>query len=139
MGTEVATSLSRFRRRPGLPAAAAHRLGLLALIYAIIYGILTFAIPKPEAWIESGVIPYWYAAAAVFIVLSLAFFFAVKRGKIPSHKINRAGVAFELFGAVGIEIGLLWWNGEPNLIELGLSWTAAWIIMFPFLMPYTPR
>ena len=45
---------------------------------------------------------------------------------------------FHFYGAIGIEIGILTWNGDLSLIPIGFSWTTVWIVSFPLIVPAPP-
>ncbi len=82
--------------------------------------------------------PVYNAIGVVWIVLSLGFFFALWSGRIGESWLGPTAYGFETFGAIGIELGLLFWNGAPGLIQLGVSWTGVWVITFAILMPAAP-
>ena len=118
---------------------ANRRLQALTLIYATVYFIAAYLIPSPRV-IERTLTDTVIDAFGLFFILSsLALYFALKYRWVGTHATRNVAIAFEILGAVGIEIGILGWNGDESLIQLGLSWTAVWIVSFPLLAPTPPR
>lgn len=123
---------------PELRHAAAERLGIVALVYAASYAISAFLLPVPEHLValRDPIISF---LGLGFVVLAVLLFVAVRMGLIKDDQVAAYGLTFEVIGAVGIEVGVLQWNGDPTLVPLGLSWTCVWIISFPFFVPTPPR
>jgi len=116
-----------------------YRLGVLALVYAGVYTLTAYLLPMPS---QSGRFfdgQMMDVLGAVFIAVSVVFYLVLRSGRIGPSALGWAGGAFQIYGAVGIEIGLLTWNGDLAVIPLGLSWTTVWIVAFPFFVPSTPR
>lgn len=116
-----------------------YRLGVLALVYAGVYALTAYILPVPP---QSGRFfdgQMMDVISAVFIAGSVAFYLALRFGRIGPSAIGWAGGAFQIYGALGIEIGILTWNGNPDVIPLGLSWTTVWIVNFSCFVPSTPR
>jgi len=130
----------------GLPAdlveKASRRLGLAALIYAAVY-LLAYGSARltqdfSQQWGYTGIYPADVAASA-FILLSVGFFFVARSGKIDKDLLLDLGLVYEVFGAAGIEMSILFMPEWPVGIENGLlSWSCVWIVMFPLLVPTTP-
>ncbi len=127
----------------GLPSdvmeEGAGRLGTLAWVYAVVYFIAAYLIPYPEDDTARGIfgVPHEIVGAA-FIAVAVALAVAIRFRKVDRRHLLRLAGVFEVFGAVGIEIGMLAWTGDARQIPLGLSWTTTWIIVFPFLVPMSP-
>jgi len=130
----------------GLPTdlleKSSRRLGLAALIYAAVY-LLAYGSARltqdfSQQWGYSGIYPADVTASA-FILLSVGFFFVARSGKIDRDLLLDLGLVYEVFGAAGIEISILFMPEWPAGIENGLlSWSCIWIVMFPLLVPTTP-
>ena len=128
----------------GLPAdivdQASRRLQVLALIYATVYVITGYLIPDPEAGIVERTLTDTVidVFGLLFILSALAFYGALRYGWAGTRATRNVAIAFEVVGAVGIEIWILGWDGDLSLIQLGLSWTAVWIVSFPLFAPTRP-
>jgi serine/threonine protein kinase len=133
---QTSGTLRHLRGALGLPLESHRRLGILALIYATGYLITAFLIPRPTA--ETGRL---FGAspdviAAFFTASSLLVYVVVRSGRLGGKTLGWTGVVFQIYGAVGIEIGIL--TVDPSAIKLGLSWTAVWIVSFPLFVPTAP-
>jgi hypothetical protein len=121
---------------------SSQRLGLAAIIYAsaytLSYGSARLTQDLPEYW--GGDAVFWSdVSAAFFVLLSVGIFLAVRRGLVSSAIALKLGLIYEVIGAAGIEIGIVFlrnWPAQPAAV--GLSWTCVWIVMFPMLVPSTP-
>ena len=127
----------------GLPTdlinQASGRLEILVLIYAGIYFISFFMVPDPHE-LDGGTNHFVLGiVAAVFIASSLALYLALRSGGLAPNQIQTIGLIFEVYGAVGINIGVLSWNGDPSMVSGGLAWTTVWIVSFPLFLPAPPR
>ncbi len=132
---------------PDLAAQAGLRLGVMALAYAGAYAVL-FTLSRlledfPGTDSISGLLGP-DATAAVFIGSSLFVFFVAVSGTIDPYRLLHLGLFYEVFGALGIEIDILWWPalglwppGEAFAVN-GISWTCPWIVLFPLIVPATP-
>jgi serine/threonine-protein kinase len=115
-----------------------YRLGILVLVYAAVYGLTAYLLPTPpqdERFFNGQAI---HVIGAVFIATSVAFYFVLRSGRIGPAGLGWAGSAFQVYGAIGIEIGILTWSGDVDVIPMGLSWTTVWIVTFPFFVPSSP-
>ncbi len=130
-----------------LAARAGLRLGFMAASYAAAYTIL-YTLSRlledfPRQWAPLG----WLnpdITAAVFIGTSLLVFAVALSGRINPYRLLELGLFYEVFGAVGIEIDLLWWPAfglwppSGEFAVTGISWTCPWIVLFPLIVPTTP-
>ena len=132
---------------PDLAAKAGQRLGFMAFTYAAGYAII-YALSRtledfPREWEP---IPFLNpdVAAGIFIGVSLLVFAIALSGRVNPFRLLELGLIYEVVGAIGIEIDLLWWPAfglwPPNsdMAVLGISWTCPWILAFPLLVPTTP-
>jgi serine/threonine-protein kinase len=111
--------------------------------YAIIFALSRTLEDFPRQWEP---IPFLNpdVAAGIFVGISLLVFAAALTGRVNSFRLLELGLIYEVIGAIGIEIDLLWWPAfglwPPNsdMAVLGISWTCPWIIAFPLLVPTTP-
>lgn len=117
---------------------AARRLAILAAIYATVYFVAVFLLPTPPQWQADRYIAQQYVGSVVCIAIALIAAAVFRSGRLSSRQVVIAGFGLEIYGAIGIEWALLLWGGDPQFIELGLSWTAAWIIAFPLILPSPP-
>ncbi len=136
-------------RRPGGPSGSAglsgelldrvaDRLALLALTYAILAFIAIVLIPRPIEWQAALPRSVVYLHGLFFVGVSLGLFALLKTHRIAQKHLAPVGLAYEVFGAFGIDHWILYYTGDRAFLALGLSWTALWIVMFPVLVPSTP-
>lgn len=127
----------------GLPTEilnrGARRLGWLAVIYAGVHAVYLL-IPRPP---EAAAGPLPEITSLTLIAVSLGMFGLTRVRSISPARIITLGLVFEVIGAVGIEIPLLWWKagwweGASTIWGLGVSWTCVWIVIFPLVAPSTP-
>jgi hypothetical protein len=125
-----------------LERRSSRRLGIAALIYAIAY-LLAYGLARltqdfAHEWGYTGIYPPDVAAAS-FIGLSLGLFLITRSHKLDCGRILDLGLVYEVVGAVGIDIGILFWREWPAGTEAApLSWSCVWIVVFPLLVPSTP-
>ena len=124
------------RLPPDLMDRAAQRLGIAALLYAVVYLLAYLSARLAMGW--GGL--YWYdVIPAAFIVLSLAVVFLVRFGSIDGRQLLNIGLVYEVIGAAGIDIQILFLRSWPEGIGTGgASWTCVWIVMFPLIVPSPP-
>lgn len=117
---------------------AARRLALLAAIYAVVYFVTVFLLPRPPLWQTEPYLTQHYVGSAVFITIAAIAAAVLRSGKLSGRQIVLAGFILEIYGAIGIEWDILVWGSDPRFVQLGLSWTAVWIIGFPLILPSPP-
>lgn len=131
--------LRHFCDSSGLPTdivkQANRRLQIVALVYATVYFIAAFLISDPDTGERTLADTIIDVLGFFFIFASLTLYIALKYEWVGRRATRNLAIAFELFGAVGIEIGILTWNGDLSLIDIGLSWTTVWIVCFPLFLP----
>jgi len=116
---------------------APQRLSYAAFLYAIAY-FLAYA---PERLMTGDTAPVHDVMdllAAAFILGSVAVGFAARRLKLPPQRVVDLGLLYEVAGAIGIEIGVLWWSGWGVRDPTGISWVCVWIVIFPLIVPASP-
>jgi serine/threonine-protein kinase len=110
---------------------------IYACAYTLSYGSARFTQDFPEHW--GGETVYWSdATAAFFVALSVGVFWLVRSGRLTGSLALNLGLVYEVVGAAGIEIGIVFlreWPAGPAAV--GLSWTCVWIVVFPLLVPST--
>jgi hypothetical protein len=120
---------------------ASRRLGIAALIYAIVY-VLAYGSARltqdfSQQWGYTGIYPADFLAS-FFVLLSLGMFFLTRRDRFECTRILNLGLIYEVIGALGIDISIVFMKEWPAGIEMGpLSWSAVWIVIFPLLVPST--
>ena len=109
-------------------------------MYGSVYLIAAFLIPQPPipagGILDERLLEF---IGVFFIVSSIGFYFAIRGDWFSPKTLCWVGFAFHVYGAIGIEIGVLTRNGDPDLVSPGLSWTAVWIVSFPLFVPTSPR
>ncbi len=127
---------------PDLIAKAGRRLSLAALVYAGAYGLAYGSGRLTGDWAE-----LWEPArvpltpdvwAALFIGLSVAMYFFARSSAIEARRLLDIGLVYEVVGAVGIEISLVWGLWPEGTQFAGISWVCVWIVFFPLIVPSTP-
>ncbi|KPJ91026.1 MAG: hypothetical protein AMS18_09485, partial [Gemmatimonas sp. SG8_17] len=125
-----------------LEQRSSRRLGIAALIYAIVY-LLAYGLARltqdfAQEWGYTGIYPS-DVTAALFIALSLGLFLLARNSKLDCRRILDLGLIYEVVGALGIDIGIVFWREWPAGTEAApLSWSCVWIVVFPLLVPSTP-
>lgn len=140
-------SAAAHRLPPDLAAQAGMRLGFMALAYAagylVLYTLSRLTEDFPAGWAFGGLIGP-DTAAAIFIGTSLLVFAIAVSGYVDPYHLPRYGLIYEVFGAIGIEIDMLWWPQlglwppDEAFAVNGISWTCPWIVLFPLIVPATP-
>ena len=142
---ETARFLEQPPSTPGLPTEilnrSARRLGWLAIIYGGVHAVYLLLPTPPEA--SADALPFEITSLAL-IAVSLGMFGLTRVTTIAPARIITLGLVFEVIGAIGIEMYILWWNlgwweGVTTIWGLGISWTCVWIVIFPLVAPSTPR
>lgn len=111
--------------------------------YAVLYTLSRLVESFPAAGGFTGLLGP-DTTAVVFIGTSLLVFAIAVSGIIDPYRLLYLGLFYEVFGALGIEIDILWWPalglwppGEAFAVN-GISWTCPWIVLFPLIVPATP-
>jgi serine/threonine-protein kinase len=141
-----AAHASTFGRRtsalaPELLSQSARRLRILALLYAFTFFMAGFFpnlfsaeqraafFATPEHWVP-GVI----SIAVALTVWALAW-----SARVPLHTVMNVGLVFEVVSCYGIALAEYL---EPTRLNLngwiGLSWVAAWALLFTVVIPTRP-
>jgi serine/threonine-protein kinase len=119
----------------GLLVNAPARLSIAAFLYAGAYTVAylpsVFLEEMPDPWVMHSI-------AAASILLSIVVGLAARRLPLSAERIVDLGLFYEVVGAIGIEIGLLWMIENEVLVSTGISWTCVWIVIFPVIVPATP-
>lgn len=133
-----------FDRRTQLEAF--HGLSRAALIYALTYtcaflgGWLAERAHREAGVGDPPIQAFVVAGVAISVALGVWLFTA--RHRIPVSMFTGVGMAFAIFGSLGI-VGSNWhWRPAleaPNLVVVGVHWVGIWILMFPAMMVLTPR
>ena len=153
--SETARFLEQPPSTPRIPTEilnrSARRLGWLAVIYGGVHAVYLLLPTSSEAAILGGgalgesadALPFEITSLAL-IAGSLGMFGLTRVTTIAPARIITLGLMFEVIGAIGIEMPILWWNagwweGATTIWGLGISWTCVWIVIFPLVAPSTLR
>jgi serine/threonine-protein kinase len=132
-----------------LAAKAGKRLAIMSFAYAAAYTLLYISSrvleDLPRDW-EGAVLNPDVVAALVIGISLLVFALAVLAvsGRVNPYRLLEIGLIYQVVGAIGIEIDLLWWPTfglwpeDGSFAINGISWTCPWIIAFPLIVPATP-
>jgi serine/threonine-protein kinase len=120
----------------GLLIRAPERLSIAAFIYAIAYtaAYLPSLLMGAMGASHEGM----HGLAAAFVLGSVGVGFAARHLAIPGERVVDLGLLYQVVGAIGIEIGILWWLTEIPPVATGISWVCVWIVVFPLIVPATP-
>jgi len=119
---------------PDLLDQARARLSLAALIYAAAY--LVAFVPGMLTMPPEHHHPVLNAIAFGFILVSATLGLALRRLRPPAAVTLHLALAFQVFGAFGIEFGIPWWLDQVQSgAYIGLSWSCVWIAIYPVIVP----
>jgi hypothetical protein len=129
-------------RSQGLPedllSQASHRLGVVCVVMAGLWAanlLLAHVIqPAPVAMPDTAILRLFDRLAAINIVASLGLFWFTRRGGRTPRFLLNLGLAYEVL--IALSIGVLDWAYNP---PMGVSWIAIIILLFPAIIPSTPR
>ena len=119
----------------GLLANAPARLSIAAFLYAVAYTVAYL-----PGFLLGAMGPDHLATdlvAAAFVAGSVVVGLAARRLPLPPERVVDLGLLYEIAGAVGIEISILWWIGQVPAVSTGVSWVCVWIVIFPLIVPAT--
>lgn len=146
---EVDSSPSLGRLPDDLLTEGVRRLGLAALIYAIVFFLAFFGGSIPR-WLGSGQVPEHWHGLKLFIAcfsigLGLAMFTLTRNRHLSSTFLLNTGLAFEVVGAFGIAMTSVYgafpqWSEDilDPVRYVGIPWECVWIVVYPMLAPNTP-
>jgi eukaryotic-like serine/threonine-protein kinase len=123
---------------PDLEAAAARRLGALALVAAGagtmlgVIGSLGLGPAGASARLQ-------LTTTAPGIVLSLALYAVIRWGGLPARRILALGVVYEVVQGFLNGFGFYGFALEPGVAVRGWTPVAVWMMVFPLIVPAPPR
>jgi serine/threonine-protein kinase len=124
---------------PELEAAAARRLGSLALIVAAL-GVVVETLQQLGLGASSGHgAGLRMGSTAVSIALSLALHAAIARGRLSPGAALRLAGPFEVVQAFTMALGFRAMAMESGSVVLGYSPVAVWALIFPLIVPGPTR
>ena len=131
---------------PDLLAEAVGRLRSSALLYAVAYFLAAFvpALVDPQKRVLLAGNPGQWIPRALSIGLALALAWLAGRREIPSRLKLYAALAFEVLGSLGIavveyqHITAPIRQGGAGPGGFGLSWVAAFVLLFSVVVPMPP-
>lgn len=137
----------RRARASGLPsdvlAQSARRLRILALLYAFVFFMSGFLpsllVPNDRERFLSSFLQWGPGAIAITVALLVAVL--TKIPQIPVKQIMNIGIVFQVVSSYGIAAAEFM---DPtgldfNAQHVGLSWVAAWNMLFAVVVPNSPR
>jgi serine/threonine-protein kinase len=127
---------------PDLLARSAHRLSILALLYAFVFFMAAFfpalADAEGRAYLLSDVT--LSASGAISIVLALLVAGLTRHPRFPLSWVMTIGLGFEVVSSFGIAAAEF---SDPTGLDadsrVGLSWVAVWVLLFTVVVPNPPR
>jgi serine/threonine-protein kinase len=140
--TASRTSGASLSLPPDLVEKAGRRLGIAALVYAVVYtlayGSGRIAGNWSEYWENTSFPAFPDFVAAGFIVASLALLLLVRGRVISGERLLHYGLVYEVVAAAGIDVHLAFGMWPEGMIVGGISWVCVWLVFFPLLVPSTP-
>ena len=122
---------------------AAHRLRILALVYAVTFFLAGFLpmmlVPADRALLATS--PLHWIPGTTAILLALLIAALVSAGRLPLPAVMTVGLTFEVVGSYGIAAAEF--VSQAGAVELkgrlvGLSWVAVWTMLFTIVVPTRP-
>jgi serine/threonine-protein kinase len=139
----LAHRLIREAGQPGLPteslspeleAAAARRLGALALLTAVAVTVL-MVIGQLTRWMHGGAPRVSVAATVLSIVLSLTLYTVIASGRVPARLALRLGLVYQVVQGFLSSVGYYGFALVPGVAIRGWSSAAVWMVVFPLIVP----
>jgi len=137
-------------REPATPPAtldaqflekANHRLALVSAVFAggvaalILASLLLYG---PLGWAAPHHLTHFVLTQTVLFALSLAMALAAWRRVFSPTGTLRAGLAYQVTGALVISICAFQGDMLLQAVMVKLSWLAVWILLFPLFVPVPP-
>jgi serine/threonine-protein kinase len=132
---------------PDLLAEAVERLRVSALLYALAYFLAGFlpALVAPESRARLVDDPAQWAPRVLSIGAALALAWLLSRRGLSARLKLYAGLGFEVLGSLGIAV-VEYQSVISPIIQrdsrsggFGLSWVAAFVLLFSVVVPLPPR
>ena len=129
----------------GLPldllSQSAGRLRVVALVYAVVFFMAGVVPLLLDANDRARYLSYPLLWAPATLGIGLALLVATFIRRVPPARAMNLGLAFEIVSSYAIAASEF---ADPLTLEthrgmLGLSWVAAWVMMFTIVVPTTPR
>jgi eukaryotic-like serine/threonine-protein kinase len=130
---------------PDLLTEAAGRLRAAALLYAAAYSLAAFlpmlAAPEGRAILAN---PAELVPRVLSVGSALALVWLVSLRGVPARVKLYAGLVFEVIGSFGIAVVEYRHitqpiQGDAGNVSFGLSWVAAFVLLFSVVVPIPPR
>jgi serine/threonine-protein kinase len=122
---------------PELDAAAARRLGAVALVTAgaglLLGGLEPLLLPSP-----TGNPRLRLASAAVSVALSLGLFGLIRANRLPPGSVRAVALAYQVAQGLVTSIGFYAFALAPGVPVRGWTSVAVWIVVFPLFVPAPP-
>ncbi|MBL4844023.1 MAG: serine/threonine protein kinase [Planctomycetes bacterium] len=122
-------------------ARAASRLALVSVVFAggVAALILTsLFIYGPLGWEAPHHLSHFLLSQTGLFALSLAMAFVAWRGVLSPSTTLRAGLVYQVAGALVISICAFQGDMLLQPVMVKLSWLAVWILLFPLFVPAPP-
>jgi serine/threonine-protein kinase len=140
--TASRTSGASLSLPPDLVEKAGKRLGIAAVVYAVVYTLAYGSGRISANWSEYWEDPSFPAVpdfvAASFIAASIALFFFVRSRTVSGERLLDYGLVYAVVAAAGIDVHLAFGMWPEGMIVGGISWVCVWLVFFPLLVPSTP-
>ncbi|HEU5169499.1 MAG TPA: serine/threonine-protein kinase [Gemmatimonadales bacterium] len=131
---------------PDLLAEAVRRVRTVALLYALAYALAALVPPLVFPNFRPGFFEgFHWIPAVLSIAMALALAAIVSSRRFSPEQDLRAGLTFEVLGSFGIAAAEYQHVASPLIYRdlgsggFGLSWVAAWVLLFSVAVPAPPR
>jgi len=122
---------------PDIEAGAARRLGALALLVALVTGLIgTLAqVTGRPSFLGAQI---RLAVTVADVVLSLALFGAIASGRLAARRALAVGVVYEVAHGFLAAVGFHAITQAPDGVVRGWTAAAVWALVYPLIVPSTP-
>jgi len=123
---------------------SAKRLRALALVYAFVFFMTSFSSTVFFADFSEFESFHDWGPSTISIVVALVVAWATTRAQLTTRMLMTVGLTFEVVGSFGIAMAQYWGVYEgleyhiDHLEIFGLSWVAAWVMLFSIVIPAKP-
>jgi serine/threonine-protein kinase len=122
---------------------AAHRLRILALVYAVTFFLAGFLpmvlVPDDRALLAAS--PLHWVPGTTAILLALLIAYLISTNRLPLPAVMTVGLVFEVIGSYGIAAAEFVTQAGGDELKgrlVGLSWVAVWTMLFTIVVPARP-
>jgi eukaryotic-like serine/threonine-protein kinase len=115
---------------------ASHRLGIMCLVMSGLWAanVVWANLLQPVVKHDIAILRLFNLVGAINIAASLGLYWYTRRSELNPRFVLNLGLAYEVL--IALSIGVLDWHESP---PDNVSWIAIIILLFPAIIPSTPR